>query len=165
MPVCNILIGVPCSGKTEWTTRFSKLDADHKMPSMTASSDYFIEEAAKLFGVTYNIIFDNVSKYATIAFWKYVETLSYNSLDFNIDRTNLTYKTRKELMSFVRKTNPMYTFDAYVFETPPDDVITNRTVSRHGKGVPKDVLDSMIEAFCEPSLDEGFKNIHKIRTF
>jgi tRNA uridine 5-carbamoylmethylation protein Kti12 len=165
MPVCNILVGVPCSGKTEWTKRFSKLDNNKKMPSMTASSDHFIEEAAKLFGVTYNTIFDDVSKYANKAFWHYVETLSYNSLDFNIDRTNLTYKTRKELMNFVRKTNPMYVFDAYVFEIPPDDVITNRMVTRHGRGVSKEVMDSMIEAFREPTVDEGFANIHKIRTF
>ena len=165
MPVCNILIGVPGSGKTTWTNRFSKLDGDKKMPSMTASSDYFIEEAAKLFGVTYSQIFDDVFKYANKSFWQYVETLSYNSLDFNVDRTNLTYKSRKEVMSLVRKTNPMYTFDAYVFEIPPDNVLTNRLVSRHGKIVPKDVLENMIQNFHEPSPDEGFKNIHKIRTF
>ena len=46
-----------------------------------------------------------------------------------------------------------------MFRTPDRDELDVRLSGRPGKHIPKNVIDSMIASWEEPSLEEGFKEI------
>jgi len=54
---------------------------------------------------------------------------------------------------------PDYEHIAVVFRTPEPEELARRLASRPGKNIPKNVIDSMISNWDEPTEDEGFKEI------
>jgi len=54
---------------------------------------------------------------------------------------------------------PDYEHIAVVFHTPDRDELDVRLSGRAGKHIPKKVVDSMIDGWEEPTLDEGFIQI------
>lgn len=152
-PVCNILIGLPGVGKTTFANR--------EFPDLyVASSDYYIEEAARLFGVTYNDIFSDVVKHADKAFWDTVATYSHNNMDFVVDRTNLTASSRTKVINTIKKNAKLdYEIRGYVFLTPNPRLHADRLASRHGKYINDQVMGAMADSFTIPSKIEGFDTI------
>ncbi len=156
MPKCTILVGVPASGKSTW---FSK----NKTASMAPiSTDNIIEFMGSLFGFTYDQIFKDSISLAEKIMWKRLEWNAERSNDVVIDRTNLTAKSRKKFIDFLKPYG--YEFEAVVFPLPgtvefSEEEWFRRLDSRQGKTIPNAVLASMVNSAQMPSEEEGFTKI------
>lgn len=156
MPKCTILVGVPGSGKSTW---FSK----NKTATMAPiSTDNIIEFMGSLFGFTYDQIFSDSIKLADKIMWKRLEWNAERGNDVVIDRTNLTAKSRKKFIDFLKPYG--YEFEAVVFPLPgtvefSEEEWFRRLDSRQGKTIPNSVLASMVNSAQMPSEEEGFTKI------
>lgn len=156
MPKCTILVGVPASGKSTW---FSK----NKTATMAPiSTDNIIEFMGSLFGFTYDQIFSDSIKLADKIMWKRLEWNAERSNDVVIDRTNLTAKSRKKFIDYLKPYG--YEFEAVVFPLPgtvefSEEEWFRRLDSRQGKTIPNAVLASMVNSAQMPSEEEGFTKI------
>ena len=152
MPKCTFLIGVPGSGKSTWF--------DKNQVGTLISSDDIIESIASEYEMTYNECFQDLIKFAEKAMWRNLELCAEDQEDVVIDRTNLTVKSRKRFMNFLKG----YTFEAVVFPTPEEMEWRRRLNSRPGKTIPADVLASMSKNFEPPSEAEGFSKVTYIKS-
>lgn len=156
MPKCTILIGVPASGKSTW---FSK----NKTATMAPiSTDNIIDFMGSLFGFTYDQIFKDSISLAEKIMWKRLEWNAERSNDVVIDRTNLTAKSRKKFIDYLKPYG--YEFEAVVFPLPgtvefSEEEWFRRLDSRQGKTIPNAVLASMVNSAQMPSEEEGFTKI------
>ena len=163
MPKCIMLIGLPGVGKTTWLQ--DNLDilpprTDSGYPPFVATSDFYIDECARLLGTTYAEIFSALIDYAERAFKNDISTLAFNGCDFIVDRTNLHRKSRAEVMDRVMKNaKEPYQFEAIVFQTPDDRTHMDRLASRHGQYISQEVMDKMKSIYTPPTNAEGFTNI------
>lgn len=169
MPKCIMLVGLPGVGKTTWLQ--DNLDilpprTDTGYPPFVATSDFYIDESARLFGTTYSEIFPAVIGFAERAFKNDIATLAFNNFDFIVDRTNLHVKSRCEIMNRIKQyaggfdeNKEPYQFEAIVFQTPDDRTHMDRLASRHGKSISKEVMDKMKSIYTPPTNAEGFTNI------
>jgi gluconate kinase len=71
------------------------------------------------------------------------------------DQTSTTVKSRERKFRML----PDYEHIAVVFRTPDRAELDVRLSGRPGKHIPKNVIDSMIASWEEPTLEEGFKEI------
>ena len=71
------------------------------------------------------------------------------------DQTSTTTESRKKKFRML----PDYEHIAIVFKTPEHDELVRRLNSRPGKVIPWDVMETMINNWEEPYLDEGFNQI------
>jgi predicted kinase len=147
MPKCTFLVGVPGSGKSTW---FEKTQVGQLI-----SSDEIIESVAAEYEMSYNEVFQDLIKFADKAMWRNLELCAQDQEDVVIDRTNLTVKSRKRFMNFLKG----YEFEAFVFPTPEETEWRRRLDSRPGKTIPAHVLVSMLKNFESPTEKEGFSKI------
>lgn len=169
MPKCIMLVGLPGVGKSTWLQDNMNIlpprtDTGHA--PFVASSDFYIDECARLLGTTYSEIFPAIIGFAERAFKNDVKTLAFNSYDFIVDRTNLHVKSRAEVINRVKQyangfdKNPEhYQFEAIVFQTPDERTHMDRLASRHGKYISQEVIDKMKSIYTIPTNAEGFTNI------
>lgn len=156
MPKCTILVGVPGSGKSTW---FSKNKTSTMAP---ISTDNIIEFMGSLFGFTYDQIFKDSISLAEKIMWKRLEWNAERSNDVVIDRTNLTAKSRKKFIDYLKPYG--YEFEAVVFPLPgtvefSEEEWFRRLDSRQGKTIPNAVLASMVNSAQMPTEEEGFTKI------
>jgi predicted kinase len=154
MPKCTILVGVPGSGKSTWL-----LGREHIEDQYIASTDDIIEAIAFGFGLTYDEGFKDLIKFAEKVMWKELADFAEDGERIYVDRTNLSVKSRKRFMDFLRPYG--YEFDAVVFATPKTDEWAKR-LHRPGKTIPDHVLESMADNIEMPTKAEGFINITHI---
>jgi len=150
MPVCYQLVGVPGAGKSTWVNNQILMD-DYTY----VSTDYWVEQYAKSQDMTYSDVFEVAMPYAIEQMLEQVRlSRKYNS---NIiwDQTSTTIASRRKKFNML----PNYEHIAVVFPTPERSELDVRLSGRIGKHVPKSVVDSMIEGFQMPTLEEGFKEI------
>jgi len=163
MPKCVMLVGLPGVGKSTWIQNNRGIlppRGDTGQDPYIASSDFYIEESARLLGTTYSELFPVLIKYAEAAFNRDVETLAFNGHDFIVDRTNLSPNSRYRVMNLINKNaKEPYQFEAVVFKTPDSRTHMDRLASRHGKSIPADVMDNMKRLYRDPTNHEGFANI------
>lgn len=151
MPKCTLLVGVPGSGKSTWL-----LDREYIEDQYIASTDDIIEAIAFGFGMTYDEGFKDLIKFAEKVMWKELADFAEDSERIYIDRTNLSVKSRKRFIDFLKPYG--YEFDAVVFPTPETDEWAKR-LHRPGKTIPDHVLESMADNIEMPTKEEGFTNI------
>ena len=154
MPKCYQLIGVPASGKSTWYKNqdwFGEDKKDHKY----VSTDEHVEGYAQDQGKTYSEVFEEYMPTAIRQMMVNVNMADVFQLDVVWDQTSTTVKSR------ARKFNalPNYEHIAVVFNTPDLEELKLRLASRPGKEVPWDVVQSMIDNFEMPTLEEGFTEI------
>lgn len=154
MPKCYQLIGVPASGKSTWYKNQDWLVEDKK-DHKYVSTDQHVEGYAQDQGKTYSEVFEEYMPTAVKQMMVNVNMASAFGLDIVWDQTSTTRASR------ARKFNalPDYEHIAVVFRTPDRDELDVRLSGRPGKHIPKNVIDSMIASWEEPSLEEGFKEI------
>lgn len=151
MKTCYILIGVPASGKSTWSSN------NFGNSVITASSDNNIECVAQSYGFTYSETFKDLIAFATKVFERDLQyAIDYNE-NIVIDRTNVSPKVRKRFIDMFKKSD--YKVIAVYFPTPKIDEWERRLKSRPGKFIPQDVLNSMATNLVEPGLHEGFDEI------
>lgn len=153
MKQANFLIGPPGSGKTTWASALLTQGWVH------ISTDRYIEEAAQTKDVTYGEAFQGEIKSAE----RKMKTLLAEALargdDIIWDQTNMTRKSRMKKVS--QLTSAGYTVVAHVF-MPDSTELNARQLKRAietGKAIPQRIIDSMLENYEPPILDEGFSEI------
>ena len=150
MPKCYQLIGVPGAGKSTW---IKNQDWAKDMPVI--STDNFVEAYAKEQGMTYNEVFKDYMPIAVKLMVNQALVCQANGLDVIWDQTSVSVTSRKKKFN----TLPGYEHIAVVFRTPNRDELDVRLSGRPGKHIPKNVVDSMIASWEEPTEEEGFKEI------
>ena len=150
MPKCYQLIGVPGAGKSTWIK-----NQDWAVDLPVVSTDNFVEEYAKAEGKTYNEVFKDYMPFAVKLMANQALICQANGLDVIWDQTSTTRASRKRKFN----TLPDYEHIAVVFRTPNRDKLDVRLSGRPGKHIPKNVIDSMIAGWEEPTEDEGFSQI------
>jgi predicted kinase len=149
---CYILIGMPASGKSTW------IDGDlSEDPYYVASTDDTIETVSRLYDMTYDQGFKNLIAFAESVMWNDLQQAAEEGIKIYIDRTNLSAKSRKKLIDFMKPYG--YTFKAIVFPTPDETEWRRRLESRPGKTIPEDVLKNMRRSYEMPLPGEGFDEI------
>lgn len=150
MPKVYMLVGVPGSGKSTWLN-----NQGWAVDMPVISSDRFINDHAEKMGKTYNEVFDEYIKIATKLVDNQARVCHANGYDCIWDQTNTSAKSRKGKLDLF----PGYEKIAVVFRTPEKEEHDRRLASRPGKSIPVHVMNSMIENFQEPTLEEGFAEV------
>jgi len=147
-----VLVGVPGSGKSTWHS-----DQTWLQGAAYISTDRYVEEYAKNMGKTYSEVFKEVMSECVGYMTGDVVHAREASRDIVWDQTSTTIASRRKKFNML----PEYHAIAVVFRTPPRDELDRRLQSRYdsGKIIPKAVVDSMIENWEEPTLEEGFQEI------
>ena len=150
MPVCYQLVGVPGAGKSTWIKNRTSM-----LGYTTVSTDFWVEQYAIKNGMTYSDVFEVAMPYAIEEMLEQIRLARKYNHDIVWDQTSTTIKSRAKKFKML----PNYTHIAVVCITPDRSVLDARLNSRVGKSIPKHVVDSMIEGFQMPTLEEGFKEI------
>jgi predicted kinase len=157
MPKCYQLIGVPAAGKSTWYKNQLWLGEDKKNHKYV-STDQHVEGYAKDQGKTYSEVFEEYMPTAVRQMMVNVNMAAAFQLDIVWDQTSTTLASRaRKFNALPPSTN--YEHIAVVFRTPDRDELDVRLSGRPGKHIPKNVIDSMIANWEEPTLEEGFKEI------
>ena len=155
MPKCTILVGVPASGKSTWIQ-------EHMPMANIMSTDIVIENVARSYSMTYNEGFKDLISFAEKVMWRHITWSIAEQVDFVIDRTNLTAKSRAK---FIQKLAlHRYEIEAIVFPEVGSEALSKeewkrRLDSRPGKTIPQEALDRMIDSYEIPLMSEGFDKI------
>lgn len=150
MPKCYQLIGVPGSGKSTWVDKQAWAFSCAKI-----STDKWVEIYAKEVGLTYSEVFTDFMPTAIGLMAEEVITARELNRDIIWDQTSTTIKSRKKKFLML----PDYHAIAVVFKPPSTKELEFRLNNRPGKIVPKHVVQSMIDNWEEPTIEEGFKDI------
>jgi len=147
-----VLVGVPGSGKSSW-----HCDQEWLQEAAYISTDRYVEEYATNMGKTYSEVFKEVMPECVGYMTGDVVHAREASRDIVWDQTSTTVASRRKKFNML----PEYYAIAVVFRTPPRDELDRRLQSRYdsGKIIPQAVVDSMIENWQEPTLEEGFQEI------
>lgn len=145
-----VLVGVPGAGKSTWV-------ANQRWARDCAyvSTDMHVEEHAKSVGKTYNDVFKDFMPKAVKLMARDVLAAKEAGKDIIWDQTSTTVKSRAKKFRML----PDYEAIAVVFETPSPLELEKRLASRPGKNIPWAVMNTMINSFEMPTVDEGFKEI------
>jgi predicted kinase len=154
MPKCYQLIGVPASGKSTWYKNQDWLGEDKK-DHKYVSTDQHVEGYARDQGKTYSEVFEEYMPTAVQQMMVNVNFAAALKMDIVWDQTSTTIASRGRKFNAL----PDYEHIAVVFRTPDRSELDVRLSGRPGKHIPKNVIDSMIAGWEEPSLEEGFKEI------
>lgn len=149
----TMLVGLPCSGKSTFSTRFDNV----------VSHDNFMMENYSIPGESYNDCYAGVHENPLIladfrtAFAKHLYDISKQEKDLCIDMTNLSLSTRRRMMNQFNKAE----FHAIVF-LPRLSTIEARNACRTGKTISDSVMFNMMTSFVMPTYEEGFTTISYI---
>jgi guanylate kinase len=121
------------------------------------STDHHVEVYAEQQGKTYSEVFKDYMPTAVDLMAKEVIEARTAGRDIIWDQTSTTVKSRARKFNML----PDYEHIAVVFRTPKIEVLKERLASREtsGKIVPWEVVQGMIDAWEEPTNEEGFKEI------
>lgn len=150
-PKAYILVGVPASGKSTW---IGKQPFDWNR-TVLVSTDGHVEKYAKSQGKTYSDVFKDYMPIAVDLMVDDVLDAVEKKLDIVWDQTSTTIAARRKKFNMLRG----YEMIAVVFSTPKPDELKRRLVSRPGKTIPDEVVQSMQSQWQEPSEAEGFDKI------
>jgi predicted kinase len=151
--VCTFLIGAPGAGKSTWMRNQEWIDDTY-----IASTDDIIQNIADEYGLTYNEAFKDVVGFAEKVMWRELEMAAKDGDRIYIDRTNMSVKSRKRFIDFLKPYG--YQFNAVVFPNPDPAEWERRLNSRPGKTIPENIIRNMVASFRMPTHEEGFVNIH-----
>ena len=149
-PTLYMLIGVPGSGKSTWVS--GQLWA---CECVYISTDKYVEEIARDLKHTYSEVFQSVMPQCVEKMVDDVINAREDNKDIIWDQTSTTIASRAKKFYML----PEYYKIAVVFRTPARDELDVRLCGRLGKHIPKNVIDSMIDNWEEPTLEEGFDEI------
>lgn len=152
MPTCYQLIGVPAAGKSTWAEDFLRKNTN----CVYISTDHWIDSYAKTKNKTYNEVFTEYMPSAVKLMTMEVLRAKQNKKDIVWDQTSTTVNSRKKKFGMLGN----YKHVAVVFKTPDLQELERRLNSRVGKSIPKAHMESMINNFTMPTLDEGFSEIY-----
>ena len=146
-----LLSGIPYSGKSVYT--------NNNFPLTTVVSSYLeIEKYCSRTDQHYNDVFHDYYNIAELAMMNEFQYCVDNRLDFIIDRTNLSVKSRQK---WIDKIPNCYDIECHYW-TPDIELSISRKSGRPEKVISDKLLYSMSGNFIEPSIEEGFSLITRI---
>ncbi len=152
------MIGISGSGKSTYA---------NKLRQRICSTDRFIDTYAEKLGVRYNEAFDQIQLLGMFGdlnnrFYSEINQAISQGEDFIIDRTNLTVRSREQLIIKIREfadsIGVQVILKGIVFDLNKE-VILDRLTQREkmeGKKIPQDVIDKQFKMYEQPTIDEGF---------
>ena len=163
MSKIEVLVGLPGSGKSTFVNNV--FGADHKNVFIY-STDSVIEQVAADNGKTYNECFKDVIKQATLGMDSLLHDVVRNNLRVVWDQTNMASKKRRSILSkFPSSYRKVCWCIAPPRSTEEWNELNRRLDSRPGKTIPEYVIQSMVDSYIEPELDEGFDYILVVDLF
>lgn len=149
-PKAYILVGVPGSGKSTWIKK-----QVWTLGLSVISTDMWVEMEAERCGSTYSEVFADYMPKAVGLMASHVRLASEKKHDIIWDQTSVTVESRRRKFNML----PGYEMIAIVFPTPDRAELDVRLSGRFGRHIPKNVIDSMIDSFEMPTIEEGFSKI------
>ncbi len=160
-PVCTVIVGLPGLGKSSMLSFVDNPEFGDTV--FVYSTDRFIEEAAKQFGITYADAFkDNISN-AITSMDALLDKAIEERIDVYWDQTNLTVAKRNIIIT--KMTAAGYDVRCFCILPPEEGHLSDLKVwkyrldNRPGKVIPSEVLSSMSRSFVVPSCKEGFSRV------
>lgn len=157
MPKLFMLVGLPAAGKSTLRQQI----ADVHPGLIVASSDDYIEKMSKDEGKTYNQGFKDHVKGGE----NHVKALASFAVkeqrDIIWDQTNLTIQKRQRALSFFPS---HWEKEAIVVRCKDFEEWKQRLMSRPGKTIPVEIIQSMMKNFVMPTTEEGFTSIAEFWT-
>ena len=156
-PICTVMVGLPAMGKS------TLVEGMYKPDTFIYSTDNFIEDAAKHFGITYDEAFEDNIKGATESMNVLLDSAIKEKKDIIWDQTNLGVGKRRKIINRMKQAGYQVRCECIV--PPESDYDGNkedwvqRLANRPGKTIPQNILTSMIDSFIIPSIEEGFDMI------
>jgi tRNA uridine 5-carbamoylmethylation protein Kti12 len=157
-PICVVMVGLPGMGKSTFIANTWKGTS-----AFIYSTDKFIEEAAAVFGKTYDEMFEDNIKGATESMSALLVEAIKNRQDIIWDQTNLGVGKRRKIINRMKEAGYQVCCACII---PPEEgwfddlkVWKRRLESRPGKTIPNEVISNMMKSFVVPTLDEGFDMI------
>ena len=155
-PKLYMLVGVPGSGKTTWC-----VNQNWALGLTIVSTDVWVEHYARTQRKTYTEVFDQYMPTAINQTLEQVVHARENGHTIIWDQTSTTIKSRARKFHML----PDYDVIAVVFPTPRRGELARRLAARPDKVIPPAVLESMINDWQEPTMEEGFKEIWHVPDF
>jgi predicted kinase len=156
MPTLTVLVGLPGSGKS------TSIPED--FDGFVYSTDNYIEQCAKMNGWTYNEAFQEFIEPATKQMNEQLTIAIRQKSDVLWDQTNMSSKKRIGILSRFPKSYRKIC----ICRVPPRDEtewkeLNDRILHRanvSGKMIPQHIVERMADTYVEPTLDEGFDEVH-----
>ena len=161
MANCYIMVGLPASGKSTRVAQLCRMYPD----AFVYSTDAYIEECAKINGLTYDQAFSEFIDPATKRMNEQLDIAIRSNQTIIWDQTNLGIKKRAKIINRMRQAGYWIYCECFTIpETEEDFSEWNRRLQgRPGKTIPEHVIQSMTTSYVIPTLEEGFASI-KYRT-
>ena len=157
-PICTVMVGLPATGKS---TRVDAL-ATMNPNVFVYSTDSLLEEWAAEEGKTYDEVFSELISDATGAMNSALDVAVRERLDIVWDQTNLGAKKRAKIIRRMRQAG--YTVECECVLFPQGDSQQedwqHRLASRPGKTIPANIVESMMDSFVMPAVEEGFDSVY-----
>ena len=158
MSAVIVFVGLPGSGKSYL---IDKIRYANKSKIFTYSTDDYIERCAARDGKKYSDVFELYIREATEYMNDELKRAIANGYTVIWDQTNMRSDKRRWILSHFPDS---YTKQCFAISPPRNDreweMLYSRLGSRVGKVIPGYVLDSMLDTYAEPALEEGFSQIH-----
>ena len=156
MPTLTVLVGLPGSGKST--------SVPEDFDGFVYSTDNYIEQCAKMNVWTYNEAFQEFIGPATKHMNEQLQIAIRQKSDVLWDQTNMSSKKRLGILSKFPKTYRKIC----ICRVPPQDAsewaeLDRRILDRAthaGKMIPHHIIESMADSYVEPTLNEGFDEVH-----
>lgn len=154
----TIMIGISGSGKSTYA---------NKLRQRICSTDRFIDTYAEKLGVRYDEAFDQIQLLGVFGdlnnrFYSEINQAISQGEDFIIDRTNLTVRSREQLLIKIREfadsIGVKVIIKGVVFDLNKVEILKRLTQREkmEGKQIPQDVIDKQFKMYESPTIEEGF---------
>jgi predicted kinase len=157
-PVCYVMVGLPATGKSTLVNRVIRDMGDHGDGVFVYSTDNLLEAWAADDGKTYNEVFNDLISLATNTMNRELDDVVRSKRSIVWDQTNLGAKKRAKIINRMRQAN--YRVECECILLPAGDSQwedwRHRMASRPGKTIPDHVIESMMDSFVRPTVEEGF---------
>jgi predicted kinase len=158
MSAVIVFVGLPGSGKSYL---INNIRLNNKSKIFTYSTDEYIECCAARDRKSYTEVFELYIREATEHMNDELKRAIANGYTVLWDQTNMRSDKRRWILSHFPDS---YIKQCFVISPPRNDrewsLLYARLGARPSKIIPGYVLDSMLDTYSEPALEEGFSQIH-----